>query len=237
MNDPISTGLSGVDTLLGGGLPRGKVTTLTSQFTMMGKTALAITIAYNAAIISGERVTYLTLEGKNADVADKLMAMGTGLDAIDMRRGTITEDELARVKRVGKGVADAHVYMSDYNKKSVHDIRRDFEQTRPDLLIIDYVDLLSDADRDPAQLLKDIQHTAEEWNAAFLVVTCIHAWWRPLHRHGPLLLLSRQEEQAQLTIINDDQIAQTLLYFYKPSTRFFTDYGECVEAYPDLKNG
>ena len=233
---PIPTGLAQIDNLLGGGIPRGRVTLLTSQFTSMGKTSLAISIAYHATFSAEYTLTYLTLEGKNEDIGYKFLAMETGIDAWDMRRGKIAETELARVHAASEKIKRKEIFISDYMHKSVKDIRWDFEETHSDLVVVDYLELLKDARENFLQVLTDLQHLAEEWNVAFLVVTHLHSYWQPIFpegKSGILLLLSRQEEQAQVTIIRENEIVSSLLYFHPTTTRFFGNQTECLRAYQD----
>lgn len=231
---PLPTGFARIDNLLDGGLPRGRVTLLTSQFTSMGKTSLAISIAYYTAFYTTNTLTYLTLEGNNEDIVYKFLAMDAGLDAWNIRQGKITEAEHARVKAAREKIKRGRVFINDYMHKSTKDIRRDFEENHSDLVVIDYLDLLRDTNLHYLQVLTDLQHLAEEWGVAFLVVTQMHSSWRPLFpegKPGVLLLLSRQEEEAQLTVVRRNEIAQSLLHFHPTTTRFFSSQAECIEAY------
>lgn len=235
---PIPTGLSQLDNLLDGGIPRGRVTLLTSLVTAMGKTSLAVTIAYHVSLATRYSVTYLTLEGRNKDIVYKFFAMDTGIDAWDMRRGKTTDEEHAQVKAASERIKQGQFFVSDYLKKSVQDIRRDFEETRSDLVVIDYLELLRDTDEHYLQVLTDLQHLAEEWGVAFLAVTQIRSFWNPVFpmgRPGTLLLLNRQEEEAQVTVLRENEIAQVRVYFHPTTTRFFGDRAECIEAYGKKK--
>lgn len=232
---PIATGIAKVDDLLNGGIQRGRVTLLTSQFTMMGKTSLAVTIAYNAARLN-QKVVFLTLEGAERDVTSKILAMQSGVSVLAIHRATVKGKEIEKVMRAGRDFQSDHLYVSDYLQKNAQTVRRSIGDIKADLVIIDYLDLMRVDSDNYSQVLANLQDLAQEKNAAFLVVTPLHAGWRPIVVQGkqcPLLLLSRQDSQAQLTAIQDGAIAQSYLHFHEKTTRFFGDSGEVAEVYPE----
>lgn len=53
----------------------------------------------------------------------------------------------------------------------------------------------------------------------------------PAGKPGILLLLYRQEEAAQVTVLRKNEIAQVPVYFHPTTTRFLGDQAECIEAY------
>jgi circadian clock protein KaiC len=78
----ISTGVSGLDDILGGGLPRNRLY-LVQGSPGAGKTTFALQFLLEG-IRTGERCLYITLSESHAEVAGVARAHGWSLDGIDM---------------------------------------------------------------------------------------------------------------------------------------------------------
>src|SRR5258708_1300329 len=90
---PIPTGFTELDNVLGGGLPRGVLTILTSPFTAEGKTSLTISILLHVSHQPEIQTLVFSLEGTHKTIGSKLLAMETGVDTMDIGRGSLTEEE------------------------------------------------------------------------------------------------------------------------------------------------
>jgi circadian clock protein KaiC len=86
VNDSVSSGLAGLDQLLGGGLQRG-TTTLFSGPPGSGKSNLALTYATNAAL-KGEKVAIYTFDESLPVLFARAAGLGFGLDQL-VEKGTV----------------------------------------------------------------------------------------------------------------------------------------------------
>ncbi|HLZ58081.1 MAG TPA: replicative DNA helicase [Ktedonosporobacter sp.] len=87
----IPTGYEDLDRLLGG-LQRSDLDILAAR-TSIGKTALALNIAYNAAVRNGRSVGIFSLEMSREQLAQRFMALESGLEQQKLRTGRILDEE------------------------------------------------------------------------------------------------------------------------------------------------
>lgn len=144
----ISTGLTKLDEMIGG-LQAGFLHTLAGR-PSMGKTALGLTIAANAAM-AGHKVVFHSLEMERTDIVARLIARQTGIPA-NKQRGELSSDDWRKIVDAG-GVINAWPLHVD------HDSSLTFSQIRGrtlrhkrrhgcDLLVIDYLGLITASNPD-----------------------------------------------------------------------------------------
>jgi 5S rRNA maturation endonuclease (ribonuclease M5) len=152
--DVVSTGLSNLDSILGGGLGVAELTLLTG-FTGTGKSAIAQQIATNVAQ-SGTKVLYIAGEMTPKQNLDRLVRQWTG--------GIVRKDELAkRYKEVASTILITK--FSELSLDTVTDVIQEAVQDHGVRLVI--VDVLSDIDgfintdvTTPAKIIKKLHDAA-----------------------------------------------------------------------------
>lgn len=243
----IPTGFSDLDRLLGGGLPRGALMILTSPFTAEGKTSFATTILRHAIHLPEIRSIIFTLEGTKETVTTKLLAMETGIDTMDMDRGKVTEEDLARLRAAHQNIERDKLLVVDSIVKSAVAIRESMVSPLGneffDLIVLDYLDLMGAWEAaEYAEVLHDLQLLARDSNAVILVVA--HTIKNRLSQElmlryaQALLVLDRGEESrnAHLEVWQAGKETHGLsLYFYPPTTRFFDSEEEFRRVYSRAK--
>lgn len=139
------TGLEAFDKLIGG-MEEGNLIVFAGR-TSMGKTSLALTIAYNVAC-SGVPVAVYSLEMGKYEVVQRLLAIAGNVNLHNMRVGMLTPDEWGRLAAAASKLQKLPFY-ADYGAEStVTQIRgslRRLKQREPQLglAVIDYIGLLS----------------------------------------------------------------------------------------------
>ena len=141
MSDPIRTGCSPVDDLLGGGFERGVVTQLYGP-PAAGKTNLALAAAVEVAA-AGDRVLYIDTEGLSIDRFRQLAEAhvhGEGVDDHDtdervQGEGEADHDTDERVETIAGRLIITEAYDFDDQREAV----RDAEElaTEVDLIVLD----------------------------------------------------------------------------------------------------
>jgi replicative DNA helicase len=137
------TGLIDLDAKLGGGLRPGQLALLAAR-PGMGKSGLAMSVAYHLGVQERQSVGIVSLEMSKAELIERLIAIHTGMDTQEvaqrMRRGD------TRAIAALAALSDAPIAIEDRAGLSVMDIRskaRRLASVRPlDLLIVDYLQLL-----------------------------------------------------------------------------------------------
>lgn len=159
----ITTGFVDLDNLLGG-LNNSDLLILAAR-PSMGKTALAVNIAYNATKEVYEEnkaenkkgcVGIFSLEMSAAQLTNRLLSMGTGhedpgIDSNRIRKGDINEDEFARLIKRSRYMSDLPLFIDDTPALSISQVRtrarRLQRQNGLRLLVVDYLQLLQGSGR------------------------------------------------------------------------------------------
>ena len=113
----------------------------------MGKSALAMTIANNAAKKYGAHVAIFSLEMSNEQLAQRMLSMETGIDSHRLRLGQVHEDEWELLLNAANQMAQTTMFIDDTPAASVHEIRskclRLHAEHGLDMVLIDYMQLMS----------------------------------------------------------------------------------------------
>src|SRR5438477_5357923 len=159
----IATGLRDLDTKMGG-LQSSDLIIVAGR-PGMGKTALATNIAYNIAkahrgetradghiaTVDGGIVGFFSLEMSAEQLATRIIAERTGISSSHIRRGGITEADFETIKDVSIELQTLPFYVDETGGLSIAQLaaraRRLKRQKGLDVLVIDYIQLLSGSSR------------------------------------------------------------------------------------------
>ena len=146
----VSTGFTELDRLLGG-LHESDLLVLAGR-PSMGKTALGLTIAFNAAKLCARdpnepgRTLFFSLEMSAEQLATRLIASHSGVSNDKIRRGDINAAEFSLITEASRYMANLPLYIDDSAALSVSALRqrarRAKRQKNIDLIIVDYLQLL-----------------------------------------------------------------------------------------------
>ena len=160
----ISTGFHGLDNILGG-LQNSDLIILAAR-PSMGKTALALNLAFNAAKVlqkehseqlaqnadnadfpkEAPAVGFVSLEMSSEQLSTRMLAMVTALDASNIRRGKLAREDFSRLLQ---GQAQLHtlpVFIDDTPAQTIAAVRTRARRLKRkhnlSLLVVDYLQLL-----------------------------------------------------------------------------------------------
>ena len=155
----ISTGLDDLDRQMGG-LQRSDLVILAAR-PAMGKTSLVTNIAYNVAAayeaveqpdgslktVNGGIVGFFSLEMSSEQLATRILAEQAEISSSDIRRGSIDESQFSKLAAVAQQMQTLPLYIDHTGGISIAQLaaraRRLKRQRGLDLLIVDYLQLLS----------------------------------------------------------------------------------------------
>lgn len=158
-----ATGLTDLDRLMGG-LQRSDLIILAAR-PAMGKTSLATNIAFSVArayqaetmpdghlkTVNGGVVGFFSLEMSAEQLATRILAEQSGVSSSDIRRGNIHESQFDKLVDTSNLMSQVPLYIDDTGGLSVAQLaaraRRLKRQKGLDLLIVDYLQLLSGSSR------------------------------------------------------------------------------------------
>lgn len=113
----------------------------------VGKTSLALGVAYNVALKYQRPVGVFSLEMSREQLVQRMLAMETGVDSHRLRTGYIDETEWDRISRAFGRLATAPLYIDDSAGITIHDLRSKARRLHAEygieLLIIDYLQLMA----------------------------------------------------------------------------------------------
>jgi len=159
----LATGLTDLDARMGG-MQSSDLIILAGR-PGMGKTALATNIAYNVAkawagemradghthTVNGGIVGFFSLEMSAEQLATRIIAEQTGIPSSKIRRGGIDEGDFEKIKDISIDLQNLPFYVDETGGLSIGQLaaraRRLKRQRGLDLLVIDYVQLLSGSTR------------------------------------------------------------------------------------------
>jgi len=140
----VTTGFIDLDRLLGGFQQADLIVVAGRPGT--GKTSLALTIADHAARERNLCLAIFSLEMPAQQVVQRLVSGASGIESQRLRRGEITESELARITRAMGELSQTSIYIDDTPAIAPmelrHKARQLASQHRLDLLIVDYLQLM-----------------------------------------------------------------------------------------------
>ncbi|MEG2057763.1 MAG: DnaB-like helicase C-terminal domain-containing protein [Romboutsia sp.] len=124
-----------------GGLYKGELTTIAAR-SGVGKTALALQIMLNCAS-NGKKVLFISREMSNIQVFMRNITKKTGVSSIKMKYKNLDEaDWMPIIDYINSVTSENRIYINDkINTTSA--IKKRIRQIKPDLVIVDYVQLLS----------------------------------------------------------------------------------------------
>ncbi len=145
----------------------------------MGKTALALWIAREAA--RTVPVAFISAEMTRRALGIRILAMEAGVDSQAMRQGRLESDEFQRVTAARESLRDLPVKIGDRLTRMGQipgEIRRLHRQNDVQLLVIDYLQLLTPAkakgdrsrEREVAQMSHDLKELAVELNICVIAL-------------------------------------------------------------------
>jgi replicative DNA helicase len=140
----VPTGFRGLDAKLAG-LQESDLIILAAR-PSMGKTALALNIARNAAVLSRQSVGIFSLEMSKEQLVDRLLVREAGVDGWKLRTGHLAERDFPKLAEAMDALSGAKIYVDDDPSLTVMEMRARARRLQAegqlDLLIVDYLQLM-----------------------------------------------------------------------------------------------
>lgn len=145
----VPTGFKDLDSILAG-LQRSDLFILAAR-PSMGKTALALNIAHNVAVQSQMPVLMFSLEMSKEQLVDRLLALESGVDAWNLRTGTLSDNDFEKIGQAMGALSEAPMFIDDTPGITVSELRtkarREAHRRDLGLIVVDYLQLMSGGGR------------------------------------------------------------------------------------------
>jgi replicative DNA helicase len=177
----LTTGFADLDKITSG-LQRSDLIILAAR-PSMGKTSFALMLAENAAIQAGAVVGVFSLEMSKEALVMRMLCSQGNIDAQRFRNGFLSRPEWAQIAKSLGTLADARIFLDDTPAISVLEMRAKIrrlaaEQKKLDLIIVDYLQLMSGSakrvesrQQEVSQISRELKSLAKEMNVPLVALS------------------------------------------------------------------
>ena len=225
----LTTGFSEVDRLTSG-LQRADLIVVAAR-PSMGKTSLCLTLAQNAAIHAQAIVGVFSLEMSIESLVIRMLCSEGNVDAHKFRSGFLSREEWARIASALGRLADAKIFIDDTPGISILEMRAKArrlaaEQKGLDLLIVDYLQLMSGPSRrtesrqqEVSLISRELKSLAKELNVPLIALSQLSRAPENRTDHRPQLADLRESGAIE-------QDADVVAFIYREEQYNRTDENE-----------
>jgi replicative DNA helicase len=180
----------------------------------MGKTAFALMLAQNAAVDTGAVVGVFSLEMSKEALVMRMLCSQGNIDAQRFRNGFLSRAEWAQIAKSLGTLAGTKIFLDDTPGISVLEMRAKarrlmVEQKRLDLIVVDYLQLMSGSSKrvesrqqEVSQISRELKGLAKEMNVPVLALSQLSRAPESRSDHRPQLADLREsgalEQDADL---------------------------------------
>lgn len=207
--DEMTSGMQRTDFLIVAGRPS------------MGKTALCLTVAQNAALHSKAVVALFSLEMSKEQLVTRMLASEAHINAHRFRTGHLMTNEWERLAGAISTLSDARIFIDDTPGISALEIRAKArrlaaEQKQLDLIVVDYLQLMGSGSgrrnenrqQEVSQISRELKSLAKELDVPVLALSQLSR--APEARNPPKPLMSDLRESGSI-----EQDADVVAFIYR----------------------
>src|SRR6266853_2515290 len=176
----LSTGFTKLDEMTGG-MHGGELIILAAR-PSMGKTALALNIAWHVATRLFQPVAIFSLEMSQESLLTRMLCAAARVDSQRFRAGYLNEQERQKLRAAASQMVDAPLYIDDtagINLMDMHAKLRRLQQSgqKLGLVVVDYLQLMSvrgrteNRNQEVSQLSRGMKLLSKELGVPFLVLS------------------------------------------------------------------
>jgi replicative DNA helicase len=230
----VRTGLSDLDRILGGLNPSDLI--IVAARTGVGKTALMLNLARNAAVGSHAKVAVFSLEMAGEQLAQRLLAAESRVDSARLRLGLHSEIEESRIMHAHGVLSHAEIYVDDTAMLQIPELRAKTMRLQRDngldLVIVDYLQLVQGNRTDNrvqeiSFITRSLKQLARELNVPIIAGSQLSR--APEQRQPHIPMLSDLRESGSI-----EQDADVVLFIYRED--MYVRREEWEAMHPDRVN-
>jgi replicative DNA helicase len=230
----VRTGLSDLDHILGGLNPSDLI--IVAARTGVGKTALMLNFARNAAIGSHAKVAVFSLEMAGEQLAQRLLAAEAEVNSAHLRLGMHNEREESRIMHAHGVLAGAQIWVDDTAMIQIPELRAKLIRLQRehglDLVILDYLQLIQGSRSDNrvqelSNITRSLKQLARELNVPIVAGSQLSR--APEQRQPHIPMLSDLRESGSI-----EQDADIVMFIYREE--MYVRREEWEALHPDREN-
>ena len=180
----------------------------------MGKTSLAMNFMLNIGRL-GKKVLIFSLEMSRQQLLQRIIASVGRVDAHLVKRGLIPAPRMAEIIQSIRPILD-HIHIDDSSYISVHDIRSVSDREKPDIVMVDYLQLLKGNDElqnrnmQVSEISGNLKQLAKDLDIPVLCLSQLNR--DPDNRKNKRPLISDLRDSGSI-----EQDADLVLFIYRES--------------------
>jgi replicative DNA helicase len=210
----VATGFSDFDRMTSG-LQPGDLIILAAR-PSMGKTALALNMAQNAAIRGKLPVALFSLEMSKEQLVMRMLAAEGRIDSSKLRGGKLGDADWPRLARAAGALAEAELYLDDSGSLTILETRAKARRLQAEkglsMIVIDYLQLMhgraESREREISEISRGLKSLAKELNVPVMALS-------QLNRS----LEARQDKRPMLSDLREsgaiEQDADVICFIYR----------------------
>lgn len=141
----VSSGIAGIDSIVGG-WQRGDLVIVAAR-PSVGKTALATTMAANAAFRSGKAIAIFSLEMSREQIGSRMLSSVSGIGLHEIRHGQLDLAEMTEVMSASDRIKRSKIFVEDAPIATPGEMKSKCRRLKKehglDLVVVDYLQLMS----------------------------------------------------------------------------------------------
>jgi replicative DNA helicase len=215
----VPTGFSDLDKLTGG-LQKSDLVILAAR-PSVGKTALSLSLAHNAALRYGHAVAIFSLEMSKEQLVARLLSMDAAVDQSRLRTGMLDDDEWERISESVGRLSEANIYIDDTPGITLVEMRSKARRLMMErgysLMIVDYLQLMQGSGtgrghenrvQEVSEISRGLKALARELNVPVMALAQLSR-----------AVESRTEKKPQLSDLREsgsiEQDADVVMFIYR----------------------
>ena len=178
----------------------------------MGKTSLALNIAENVATKGNRTVAVFSLEMSSEQLAQRLLSSQALVEGQALRTGELNGEDWVRIAMASQVLSKADIYLDDTPGITVGEMKAKLRRLRKlDLVIIDYLQLMSTGRRDGnrvqevSEITRNLKIMAKELNVPVITLSQLSRGPESRTDHRPMLSDLREsgsiEQDADIVLL------------------------------------
>ncbi|SNR72363.1 replicative DNA helicase [Desulfurobacterium atlanticum] len=185
----------------------------------MGKTAFALSLAYNIAVERGKSVAIFSLEMSKDQLVKRLAAQAAGVPLNKIRSGFLSPADLDKILEAYDSLKEAPIYIDDTPGISVLDLRAKARRLQSenglDLVIIDYLQLMrgikktENRQQEVSEISRSLKALAKELNIPVIALSQLSR--QVEHRSDKRPQLADLRESGSI-----EQDADIVMFIHRP---------------------
>ena len=217
------------------GLQRGDLIVL-AACPNVGKTALALTLARNAAVDAGVGVLIFSPKMSKVQVVQRLLSIETEVDLHKLRTGRLRDEDWERLTRDSDRLARVPIYIDDTPGISVFEARAKARRLHwehgIDMIVTDYLQLMrghvrmQSCEQDSSHISRRLKDLAKELDVPVLSLVQLSC-----------AVENRKDPRPQLSDLPEgiEQAADVVMFIYRPDMYGLTSPdGESLEDFAEI---